>query len=229
MALAPDNAPWYRRFRMLLGIYLIAMTFGVREFVLSRTRPAVDPETQEWSRMAEVVARINPSDVDTDYLLALEALKAGDEQGFQQHVETALLDKHAKHNDIILRAYAQHLFTTNADYRQVNEWLNRWRTNHPASGEGFEIPLAAGPSGPADDVALQREFDSIDWLLRYQMIPPAGDGSSQWRVMVYFRPAREIDIRQAVAAVSILALPPSQRGQFRVTCLSLENCQRVPR
>lgn len=229
MALAPDNAPWYRRFRMLLGIYVIAMAFGVREFVLAKTRPAVDPETQEWSRMAEVVARINPGDADTDYLLALEALKAGDEEGFQRYIETALLDKHAKHNDIILRAYAQHLFTTNADYRQVNEWLNRWRVNHPASGEGFEIPLGSGPAGPADEVALQREFDAIDWLLRYQLIPPGGDLSPQWRVVVYFRPAMEIDIREAVAAVSILALPPAQRGQFRVTCLSLENCQRVPR
>jgi len=229
MALAPDDAPWYRRFRMILGIYVIAMFFGVREFVLARTQPAVDPETQEWSRMAEVVASINPGDADTDYLLALEALKAGDEQGFQRYIETALLDKNAKHNDIILRAYAQHLFTTNADYRQVNEWLNRWRTNHPSSGEGFEIPLGSGPSSPADEMALQREFDTIDWLLRYQLIPPAGDLSPQWRVMVYFRPAMEIDIRQAVAAVSILALPPEQRGQFRVTCLSLENCQRVPR
>ena len=168
-------------------------------------------------------------DADTDYLLALEALKAGDEATFQRYIEDALLDKHAKHNDIILRAYAQHLFTTNADYRQVNEWLNRWRANHPSSGEGFEIPLGSGPSGAADEAALRREFESIDWLLRYELIPPAGDLSPQWRVMIYFRPAMEIDIRQAVAAVSILALPPEQRGQFRVNCLSLENCQRVPR
>ena len=47
MALAPDTAPWYRRFRMLLGIYLVALAFGVREYVVSQTRPTVDPETAE--------------------------------------------------------------------------------------------------------------------------------------------------------------------------------------
>ena len=143
MALAPDTAPWYRRFRMLLGIYLLAMLFGAREFVLARTQPEVDMETEEWSRMAEVISSVNPADVDTDYLLAMEALKQGDRDTFVRHMEAALLDKNAKHNEMLMQAYAQHLFTINADYRQVNQWLNAWRLNHPASAEYFEIPLGS--------------------------------------------------------------------------------------
>lgn len=228
MALAPDDAPWYRRFRMLLGIYLIAMAFGVREYVLARTEPPVDPDTEEWSRMAEVVAALNPADADTEYLEALEALKAGDSESFVRHMETALLDKDAKHNDVLLQAYAQHLFTTGADYRQVNEWLNRWRTNHPASAETFEIPLGSGPSDRQDETALRRELQDVGWILSHELVPPV-DGGDSWRVRLYFRPAVPIDIRQAVAAVSILALPPEMRGDFRVSCLSLDNCQRVPR
>lgn len=228
MALAPDDAPWYRRFRMLLVIYLIALAFGVREYVVSRTQTPVDPETAEWSRMAEVIAQLNPADADTEYLAALEALKAGDSEGFVRHMETALLDKDVKHNDVLLQAYAQHLFTTGADYRQVNEWLNRWRMNHPASAEAFEIPLGGGPSGSEDEMALRRELDRVDWILAYELREPAG-GEPQWRVVLYFRPATPIDIREAVAAVSILSLPPDMRGDFKVSCLSLENCQRVPR
>ncbi len=228
MALAPDDAPWYRRFRMLIGIYLIAMAFGVREYVLSRTQPEIDMQSEEWSRMAEVVSRVNPADVDTDYLLAMEALKKGDRDGFVRHMEEALLDKHAKHNEILLQAYAQHLFTVNADYRQVNQWLNFWRLNHPASAEFFEIPLGAGPAGENDATALRLELDGIDWVLRHELRQPA-QGSPQWRVLLWFRPATEIDIREAVAAVSILSVPPEQRGAFTVTCLTLENCQMVPR
>ena len=96
MALAPDSAPWYRRFRMLLGIYVLAMLFGAREFVLARSQPEIDMETAEWSRMADVIAQVNPADVDTDYLLAMEALKKGDRDTFVRHMEAALLDKNAK-------------------------------------------------------------------------------------------------------------------------------------
>ena len=111
--------------------------------------------------MAEIVSRMNPADADTEYLKALEALNAGDEEGFVEHMEVALLDKDVKHNDVLLQAYAQHLFSTGADYRRVNEWLNRWRTNHPASAETFEIALGAGPSTTADQNALRRELEAV--------------------------------------------------------------------
>ena len=227
MALAPDDSPWYRRFRMLLGIYLIAMAFGVREYYVSRHGEPVDPDTREWSEMAEVISRINPADADTEYLKAMEALNRGDREGFVQHMETAL-DKGVKHNDVLLRMYAQYLFTTNEDYRLVNSALERWRVNHPFTAEAFEIPIGSGPSGPEDERALQRELDRVDWILRYELREP-GPENPGWRVLVYIRPATPIDIREAVAAVSILALPPELRADFRVTCLTLEDCRRVPR
>ena len=212
---------------MLLGIYLIAMAFGVREYWLVRQGVSVDPDTEEWSRMAEVISRINPADADTEYLEAMEALKDGDSERFIRHMESAL-DKGIKHNDVLLRTYAQHLFTTNADYRAVNSALMRWRTNHPSSGESFEVPLGSGPTTPEAVRAIRRELDAVDWILRYEFQEPSGPGDG-WRVLLYIRPATEIDIREAVAAVSILALPPEMRGEFRVTCLDLEDCRRVPR
>lgn len=227
MALAPDDAPWYRRFRMLLGIYLIAMAFGAREFYLARQGDTVDPETEEWSRMAEVVSQINPADADTEYLKAMEALKEGDRDGFVEHMETAL-DKGVKHNDILLRTYAQHLFTTGADYRVVNNALERWRLNHPFTNEAFELPLGSGPTTPEAERALRRELDAVDWVLRYEFQPPDEENPG-WRVLLYIRPATEIDIRDAVAAVSILALPPELRRDFKVTCLNLEDCRRIAR
>ncbi|MDX1493617.1 MAG: hypothetical protein R3253_06145 [Longimicrobiales bacterium] len=227
MALAPDNSPWYRRFRMLLGIYLIAMIFGAREFYLARQGAIVDPATEGWSRMAEVISQINPADADTEYLEAMEALQRGDSEAFVQHMEAAL-DKNVKHNDVLLRTYAQHLFTTNADYRVVNNALERWRLNHPFTDEALEIPLGSGPTTQEAENALRRELDAVEWILRYEFQPP-NEGNQGWRVLIYFRPATEIDIRDAVAAVSILALPPELRRDFRVTCLTLEDCRRVPR
>lgn len=227
MALAPDDSPWYRRFRMLLGIYLLALAFGVREAYLSRRGAIVDPETQEWSQMAEVISRINPADADTEYLEAMEALKRGDRDGFVEHMETAL-DKNVKHNDVLLRTYAQHLFTTGEDYRLVNSALERWRVNHPFTNEPFEMPLGAGPTTPEAERALRRELDAVDWVLRYEFREPGGQDPG-WRVLLYIRPATEIDIRDAVAAVSILQLPPGMWADFRVSCLTLEDCRRVPR
>lgn len=227
MALAPDDSPWYRRFRMLLGIYLIAVLFGVREFVVSRTNPPVDPETEEWSRMAEVIAKVNPADADTEYIFAMEALKNGDSEAFVEHMESALA-KGVKHNDQLMLWYAQHLFTTGADYRRVNEWLTRWRINHPLSGEMLEVPLASGPADEASERWLRRELDAVDWILGYEFRPP-DEESPSWRVLLRIRPATPIDIRDAVAAVSILALAPEMRGDFRVTCLTLEDCRRVER
>lgn len=227
MPLAPDDSPWYRRFRMLLGIYLIAFAFGVREFMVSRTQPTVDPETEEWSRMAEVISRINPADADTEYIKAMEALKRGDSESFVEHMESAL-SKGVKHNDVLMLWYAQHLFTTGTDYRQVNEWLTRWRVNHPTSAETFEVPLGSGPADTASERALRRELDRVDWIASYELQPPNEEGPG-WRVRLQIQAATEIDIREAVAAVSILALPPQMRDDFRVTCLTLEDCRRIAR
>ncbi len=59
--------PWYRRYRMLIGIYLIAVAVGAREYVLSRSAPSVDMLSDEWAEMTEVVEAVNPDHPDTDF------------------------------------------------------------------------------------------------------------------------------------------------------------------
>ena len=124
MALAPDNAPWYRRFRMLLLIYVLGMLFGAREFLIARSGDQVDPGSDEWSRMAEVIAEINPADADTDFLLAMEALQEGDEARYIEYMETAL-GKGIKHNNFLLAEYAHHLIRIQAPFENIDVEIGR--------------------------------------------------------------------------------------------------------
>ncbi|NIT87215.1 MAG: hypothetical protein GWN82_10175, partial [Gemmatimonadetes bacterium] len=94
-----------------------------------------------------------------------------DSEAFVRHMEAAL-DKGVKHNDVLLRTYAQHLFTTGDDYRVVNNALERWRLNHPFTNEALEIPLSAGPTTPEAERTLRRELDAVDWILRYEFEEP---------------------------------------------------------
>jgi hypothetical protein len=48
-------------------------------------------------------------------------------------------------------------------------------------------------------------------------------------VNLAFRPPHEVDIRQAVAAVSVLGLTEEERRRFRVRCLTLTDCNVEPR
>ena len=135
MADTANNVPWYRRYRMLLGIYALGLLFGGREFLVARTGTQVDPGSQEWSRMAEVIAEINPADADTHFLLAMEALQEGDETGYIQYMESALA-KGVKHNNFLLAEYAHHLVRIQAPFENIDIALNTWRENHQLS---FEI------------------------------------------------------------------------------------------
>lgn len=227
MALAPDTAPWYRRFRMLIGIYLIATAFGVREYMLVRSGRTVEPETAEWSRMAEVVSTVNPADADSEYLLAMEALKAGDGEAYVRHMETALA-KNPKHNNLLLSEYAHHLIRMQAPFDDIDRALNWWRENHQLSFEILELPMGVGPNGPGDQNALRRELDAIDWIYKYELQPPQ-EGFPGWRALIQFEPAIPASIRDAIEAVSILALPPEMRGQYRIRCISFEECRPMLR
>lgn len=227
MALAPDTAPWHRRFRMLLGIYLLAMVFGVREYVVAHREPPVDPTTPEWSEMARVISQVNPGHPDTEFLEAMEALQAGEPADFVRLMEDALAQG-VKHNDILMQFYAQQLLSTGADYRQVNLALNNWRENHPGSAETLWIPLTVGPRDQGEAGVLRRALAEVSWVHASEVQAPSED-NPQWRVVITFRPAREVDIRQAIAAVSMLSLTADERQRFRVVCLTLQDCQVSPR
>ena len=164
---------WYRRYRMLIAIYAIAVIVGAREYLVSRGQAPVDFLSEKWSAMTEVVSAINPGDPDTDFLEAVQALQQGDEETFLEHLEEALTSD-VKHNDLLLQSYAQHLLNTGRDHAQVNAALNRWRDNHPFSVETVWLPLATGPRGATDLTDLNRAFAEVPWVTETREWSPTG-------------------------------------------------------
>ena len=216
-------ADWYRRYRMLIGIYTIAVIVGAREYLVSRGQEPIDFLNEKWGEMTDVVSAINPGDPDTDFLEAVQALQQGDEETFLAHLEEALASD-VKHNDLLLQSYAQHLLNTGTNHEQVNAALNRWRENHPFSVDTVWLPLATGPRGATDLSDLNRAFSEVAWVIDARIESYADGGAQRWRATITFRPGQPVDIRDAVAAASVLALPPGQRHLYEVTCVNLTDC-----
>lgn len=220
--------PWYRRFRMLIGIYAIAIVVGAREYVLSGREPSVDMLSDDWAEMTDVVEGVNPGHPDTEFLASIQSMRAGDREGFMAHMEAAI-ESGVKHNDQLMQTYAQQLMIDGADYRRVNVALNAWRQNHPASPETIWLPLAVPPASDGDADALRASLDEVPWIGGYDL-ETVGEGPSRSvRVVISFRPPRPIDIREAVAAVSVLSLDAQERRRFRVKCLTMIDCNVEPR
>lgn len=220
--------PWHRRFRMLIGIYLIGLAVGVREYVISRDAPAVDMLSDEWARMTTVVSEVNPGDPDTEFLASIQAMRDNDPEAFMKHMEGALAAG-VKHNDLLMQSYAQALMIRGADYRRVNFALNEWRKNHPSSAETIWLPLAVPPRDAAETEALHLALAEVPWIAGGELETIEQNGRTTVRVNISFRPPRAIDIREAVAAVSILGLSPQERQRFRVRCLTMIDCNVEPR
>lgn len=238
---------WARRYRMLLVAYGLALVLGVREFLLARegqvtghgaceasaascfsirslSVPASD--SAFWAshaRMTEVVASINPDDPNTDFLQGIQALAEGDEAEFIRRFEAALAAG-AKHNHLLLQYYAQSLLDRGSDWRVVNQAVNRWRENHPTSPEKLVLQMGGGPRSAADSLALREALASVSWISDAALESDSEGGSERWRLRLGFRPGRTIDVRQAVAAATILSIPPDQRPFYVVTCQTLEDC-----
>ena len=223
MADTANNVPWYRRYRMLLGIYALGLLFGGREFLVARTGTQVDPGSQEWSRMAEVIAEINPADADTHFLLAMEALQEGDETGYIQYMESALA-KGVKHNNFLLAEYAHHLVRIQAPFENIDIALNTWRENHQLSFEIVSLPLGQGPASQQDYNAIRRELEAIDWIYEWELRERYGE-MPQWLLLFQFEPAKEAAIRAVIEATSIQLLPTEARSRLRVRCTNWEDCQ----
>ena len=204
---------------------------GAREFYLSQTQEPVDWASDRWRDMTEVVSEVNPGDPDTDFLAGVQSIVRGGEGDFVPHFEEAL-DADVKHNEFLLRDYAQHLLASGADWRAINQAVNRWRENYPFSDETLALELGAGPHTQADVSILHRELRAVPWIgdvrLESDETEAAG-GRRGWRVHMTFRPPREADVREAVAAVSILAVPEADRGRLAVTCTTMTDCTVGPR
>jgi hypothetical protein len=178
--------------------------------------------------MTEVVAAINPDDPNTDFLQGIQALAEGDEAEFIRRFEAALASG-AKHNHLLLQYYAQSLLDRGADWRLVNQAVNRWRENHPSSPEKLVLQMSAGPRSSADSLALRESLASVDWVSEAALESYPEGGSERWRLRLGFRPGREVDVRDAIAAATILAIPPEQRARYQVTCETLEDCSATLR
>lgn len=243
-----------QRYRLLLVVYGIAVWVGSREYLVSRnglpiggpagceasaascfsisSTLAPTDDSTFWRHHAELVkimASVNPDDPDTEFLKGMQSMAEGDEAEFTRRFEQAI-SAGVKHNYFLLQYYAQHLVNRGADWRLVNDAVNRWRDNHPFSQEPISIQLGIGPRTPSDTVALQRALSRVPWVARARLERVPDQGSEQWRVLLSFRPGRTIDMREAMAAVTILAIPEEQRSLYEVTCYTLQDCNatRLP-
>jgi hypothetical protein len=172
--------------------------------------------------------QVNPDDPDTDFLEGVQSVVQGDQGGFVTHFEDAL-ESEVKHNEFLLRDYAQHLLESGADWRRVNDAVNRWRDNFPFSSEVLTLELGAGPRTQADISVLNRELLAVPWIGGIELEQYEASGRLGWRVHINFRPPRPVDVREAVAAVSILSVPMEDRVRLSVTCQTLTDCTVAPR
>jgi hypothetical protein len=243
---------WLQRYRLLIVIFTLGVLVGLREYMLSRSGvPTGGPTACEasaascfsirssnlasrdprfWSRHArlvDVVSRLNPDDPDTKFLKGMEALAEGDEAEFARQFDEAIAAG-VKHNYLLLQYYAQYLLERGADWERVNRAVNHWRENHPFSRETIALNLSAGPRTPDDEEALRRALQRIPWLADYHLERDVAD--EQWRLHLMFRPGRRVDMRDAVAAVTVLSIPAEQRQLYEVTCRTLQDCtaNRIP-
>jgi hypothetical protein len=241
---------WLQRYRLLVVIFTIGVLVGLREYMVARRAPIGGPAACEasaascfsirssslatgdpdfWSRharMVEVMTQLNPDDPDTKFVRGMEALAAGDEAEFTRRFEEAIAAG-VKHNHLLLQYYAQYLLQTGADWERVNQAVNRWRENHPFSRETIYLNVAAGPRTPGDETDLRDALHRIRWLADYRL--ERESGGEQWRLHLAFRPGRRVDIRQAVAGVTVLSIPAAQRHLYEVTCRTLQDCTATRR
>jgi len=218
----------FQGYRILFVIYGVGTVVGLRELYLARTSDPVDWASEEWAEMTEVLSEVNPEDPDTDFLKGVQSIVQGDQPGFVTHFEEALRAD-VKHNEFLLHDYAQHLLESGAGWRELNAALNRWRENYPFSNETLTLELGTGPRTQADVSVLRRELLAVPWIGDAELESYESGGRRGWRVHITFRPPREVDVREAVAAVSILAVPEADRARLAVTCSTLTDCSVAPR
>lgn len=238
---------WLQRYRLLVVVFSIGLVAGAREYLVSRRGEgfggpggceasaaacfSISPRIsvsdsafwRQHAEMAAVVAQLNPNDPDTDFIRGMQALAENSSDEFSRRFEEAI-DKGVKHNHFLLQYNAQYLLESGADWRLVNEAVNRWRENHPFSAEPISLRLSQGPRDQSDVSVLERALADVPWIAGSQLLQE-GDGAGGWRLLLTFHPARTVDMRQAVAAVTTLALPEQDRQEYEVICETLQDCR----
>lgn len=242
----------FRKYRMLWVAYGLAAFLGAREFIIAREQGgSVGPGSCEasaascalasaqaplgpdafWRRHGEVAAiveQINPDDPDTHFMRGMQALAENDEETFRREFEAAL-SSGAKHNHYLFHYYAQYMVDRAEDWEAVNRALNVWRRNHQLSSETITLRLGAGPRTAGEVDVVREALLEVPWIADATLEIAGEGGAEHWQARMSFRPGRVVDMREAVAAVTILALPPQHRATHRVECATLQDCRAVPR
>jgi len=193
--------------RLILAVLLFGLILGTREYLGSRDRGPVEWLTDEGRRVMEVITSVNPSDPDSDFFAAMEALAEGDEATFARRLEQALASG-AKHNELMERVYVQYLLATSSDAVRINEGFTRWRRNHPFAGGALALELGRPPETVQELETLEARLGAIDWVAK---VTPEGwetEEGIHWRILLEFRRGRRIDVREALAAA--YAVLPSE-------------------
>ena len=191
--------PWWRKYRILLVLYAVALLVGAREFLLSREREPFGWFTPQGEALIGILTEVNPTEPDVEYLHAMKAFAAGEADEFFRRMDQALATD-SKHNEMLLRTYAQGLIDAGAEWRYVSAAVNRWRRNFPFSRETLTLYL---PPGRRYDVAfLQRELALVPWIADARVVLPGSDPNDErGRVVLMFRRGTVVDMEDAVAAV----------------------------
>jgi hypothetical protein len=219
---------WFRKWRVLVVAYSLATIIAVREVIVSRASDPVAWPSEEWSEMVEVVSTINPDEADTQWLESMEFRLEGDAEDFALKLEESLATD-IKHNEFMLQDYTQLMLDRGADYQIINWAANRWRENHPFSTKTLRLELMEGPANDAEVEYLKNVMEEVPWISNVVIQPSEDSSAGRWFVLIGFRPAQDIDIREAIEAVSLLTLTPEQRETFRVTCFALDDCTLITR
>jgi hypothetical protein len=191
---------WLQRHRILVLVYLVGLSLGVREFLIKRDKPPFEWETPEGQVLLEMLEELNPDDPDTHYLKAMHALAEGDRAEFDRRLNLVLASD-AKHNELMLRFHAEYLLASSADTSAINAAITRWRRNFPYTSEPITFRLATGPRTADQARALERGVAQIPWVSDLRLGRVVDGARERWVLGVMVRRGTEIDVRDVSRAL----------------------------
>jgi hypothetical protein len=189
---------------MLIVVYAVGLSVGVREFVVARNTQPFEWISPEGEVLVQMLDRLNADDPDTQYLKAMQALADGDRPEFERLLDQALAAD-VKHNELMLKFHAEYLIASGAPTDEVNVALNRWRRNFPFSREPLSLRLEAGPTTVAQATLLEHALSQVPWVAdrRLERYPDEAGAGARWEVKLMFRRGHVIDVRDIEDAVGV--------------------------
>ena len=192
---------WFRKYRILIVVYTAALLVGAHEVMLSRTREPFGWLTPRGQELMDILAVVNPEEPDVEFLQGMKAFAEGDGNEFFRRMDE-VLESNVKHDELILRAYAQGLVDAGADWRQVTVAVNRWRENFPFSRETLTLYLP--PERRFDIARMQRALEQIPWIADSRIVgEDASAEDDRGRLELMFRRGYLVDVEDALAAIAL--------------------------